>query len=308
MTAVTVPARPLHIALIDTSRITRDLITAGLRDTFSMYSAANLDEATTLLRTHHIDIAIIDTQLPSAQRNQLLTRIRTHFPHIKIALMTGQDMLHTIDTAQQNDIETIFTKSVPYNFDEITTFLRAVATQNIFGLQRYMGASYRQLKTYTLRSSADLEPIEKDIAHTVATFHRYHVFIEILLDEILTNAMYHAPVDTNGRKKYGRNTPITLEEHEYVQIRLGRDDEKYGISVLDNSGRLSKQQVIYRLRRQMKREGVFDENGRGLFLSWSFADRLIFNIRKNTATEVIAINYYDTVEKSVKPLYVNEIE
>ncbi len=299
---------PAQILLLDTSAVTRDMLAYGLKKEFSVKAVDNAPHALEALSNHRFDIAILDVNTDRDQRKTLLREIRNLYPKTTVALMTDQDIDHTIDIAQKENIANILTKGIPLNFNELYTYLHAVATREIFGLQRYMRKDYQLIKTYTLQRSDELEWIERDIAERVASFHRYHVFIEILLDEIMTNALYHAPADATGKEKYKRNAPVILDDEEYVRVCFGRDGEKYAVSVLDKSGRLTKEQVLQRFKRHMHKEGLFDESGRGLFLSWSFSDRLFFNIEKEVATEIIAMNFYDQTQKTVKPLYVNEIQ
>jgi len=83
--------------------------------------------------------------------------------------------------------------------------------------------------------------------------------------------------------------------------------EKYGVSVLDTSGKLTKETVLYKIDRHIHGEGLMDEDGRGLHMSRIYSDRLIINIKKNVATEAIFLNYLTDKYKGFKPLYINEI-
>jgi hypothetical protein len=92
-----------------------------------------------------------------------------------------------------------------------------------------------------------------------------------------------------------------------VEIILGRDSEKYGVAVIDTSGKLNKQHVLFRIDRHIHGEGLLDENGRGLHMSRMYSDRLIINIKRNVTTEAIFINYLTEKYKGFKPLNINEI-
>ena len=48
-------------------------------------------------------------------------------------------------------------------------------------------------------------------------------------------------------------------------------------------------------------------DGRGLFLTRSFSDRFIINIRPKEKTEIIVLNHFDSAEENNKPLYINEV-
>ena len=92
-----------------------------------------------------------------------------------------------------------------------------------------------------------------------------------------------------------------------MHLECGYDAEKYGIAVIDNMGRLTKDTVLYKIERQMSGEGVLDDSGRGLHMSRLFSDRLIINIAPKIKTEVILINYFSHKYRGYKPLYINEL-
>ncbi|MDD5675534.1 MAG: ATP-binding protein, partial [Chitinivibrionales bacterium] len=160
---------------------------------------------------------------------------------------------------------------------------------------------------YTVKSTSQIGAVQDAIIKKIAEFHKPDLFVRILLEELITNAVYHAPVDGNGQEKYSKLSAVTLEEREAVKITLGNDAEKYGVAVLDTSGKLTKEQVLFWLDRHIHGEGIMDEHGRGLHMSRMYADRLIINIKKDAATEVIVLNYLDEKYKGYKPLYINEI-
>jgi hypothetical protein len=158
-----------------------------------------------------------------------------------------------------------------------------------------------------VRGSEDIVRTEDDVVLRLTAFHHPEPFVQILLEELITNAVYHAPVDGSGHEKYVKHAPVVLEESEAVAVTLARDSEKFGVSVLDRSGRLTREQVLYRLDRHVSAEGVLDDSGRGLHMSRLYADRLIINIRPGVATEVIFLVYYERKFVGFKPLYINEV-
>ena len=100
---------------------------------------------------------------------------------------------------------------------------------------------------------------------------------------------------------------MTLDEAEAVKIFVGRDSEKYGVSVMDTSGNLTKKNALFKIDRHIHGEGLLDEDGRGLHMSRIYSDRFIINIKKDVATEAIFMNYLGEKYKGFKPLYINEI-
>ena len=209
--------------------------------------------------------------------------------------------------AKENDISNIISKSTPFNFDEFNSIVKNLVTERIFGLENYMLPDFTVIGEYTITNSNQINDVEETIIKIISKFHKAEPFINILLEELITNAVYHAPVDGSGKEKYLKHSEVVLDDTEAVLVTVGRDAEKYGVSVLDTSGKLTKRQVLYKIDRHVHGEGLLDEDGRGLHMSRIYSDRLIINIKKNIATEAIFMNYLDDKYKGYKPLHINEI-
>jgi len=296
-----------NVLIVDDEAIMRGMLEIELEEQYEVFTAGNASQALDILKNNSIDLVISDINMPGMKGYELISIVRTEYPHTKVALITGYNVDDYVRMAKEKNISNIISKSTPFNFDEFASIVNGLVTEQIFGLERYMLPDFTVMKDYVLNSSTQITDVEKEILELISTFHRPQLFVQILLEEIITNAIYHAPVDGTGKEKYKKHSQVVLEDAEEVEILVGKDSEKYGVSVLDPSGRLTKEQVLFRLDRHIHGEGLLDENGRGLHMSRMYADRLIINIRRHTATEVIFINYFDEKYKGSKPLYINEI-
>ncbi|GBU22348.1 hypothetical protein R80B4_02256 [Fibrobacteres bacterium R8-0-B4] len=90
-------------------------------------------------------------------------------------------------------------------------------------------------------------------------------------------------------------------------MEFGYDSDKYGVSVLDKRGALTRETVLSKMERQIKGEGDMDDSGRGLHMCRLFADRLMVNIERGKRTEIIVFNYLNGKYSGYKPLYINEV-
>jgi CheY-like chemotaxis protein len=296
-----------RVLIVDDEAIIRGMLEAQLRDRYTVFMAENAAAAFEVLKREQVDLVISDINMPGMKGYDLLNRVRELYPAIRTALITAYNTDDYVRMAKVHNISNIIPKSTPFNFDEFDALVHGLVTQNIFGLSRRLRPQGRIAGEYLIRGSADIVPTEQAVLAAISAFHRPEPFVQILLEELITNAVYHAPVDAEGRAKYQKHSPVSLQESESVSVTLGVDDEKYGVSVSDRSGRLTKEQVLFRLDRHINAEGVLDESGRGLHMSRLYADRLIINIKRGVATEVIFLIY--TTEKYVgfKPLYINEL-
>jgi anti-sigma regulatory factor (Ser/Thr protein kinase) len=245
--------------------------------------------------------------MPGIKGYELVSQIKKRFPATKTALITAYNVNDYVRMAKEYDISNIISKSTPFNFDEFNAIVKNLVTENIFGLQNYMLPDFKVLGEYTILSSDEISAVEDCVIDLVTHFHKAEPFVNILLEELITNAVYHAPVDANGKEKYIKHSRVVLDESEAVKVYVAKDSEKYGVSVMDTSGKLTKHQALYKMDRQIHGEGLLDEDGRGLHMSRIYSDRFILNIKKDMATEAIFMNYLDTKYRGFKPLYINEI-
>ena len=295
------------ILVVDDEAIIRGMLEVELEDRYQVYTAADSGEALDILRNEEIDLVISDINMPDMKGYELLKKARETRPGIKTALITAYNTDDYIRLAKENGISNIIPKSTPFNFDEFNSIVHGLVTEGVFGLANYLLSDFQVRGEHSVRSSREIARVEQQILEELKAFCEPEPFVQILLEELITNAVYHAPVDQNGKEKYEKHSDVDLEEEEAVKITVGVDSEKYGVSVTDTSGKLTKEQVLYRIDRHLHAEGVLDENGRGLHMSRLYADRLIINIKPNVATEVIFINYFIKKYQGYKPLYINEL-
>ena len=295
------------VLLVDDDPIIRGMLQIELEERYVTYTAESAERALEVAGNHSIDLIISDINMPGTSGYELLAQVRLKNPRTKTALITGYDVDNYIRLAKQHNISNIIPKSTPFNFDEFNAVVQNLVTEQIFGLSRYMLPDMVLVQTFKVLGSADIRPVQDSILREISRFHVPDVQVRVLLEELITNAIYHAPVDKDGNKKYEKLSPVVLEAAERVEISVAHDNEKYGVAVLDSSGKLTKDRVLYAIDRHICGEGLLDENGRGLHISRIYADRLIVNIDRNKKTEVIFMNYFDEKYKSSKPLYINEI-
>lgn len=295
------------VLIVDDEAIIRGMLEIELADRYTVLTAENGRAALELLEYETVDLVISDINMPGMKGYDLLNIVRERYPSIKTALITAYNTDDYIRMAKEHGISNIIPKSTPFNFDEFDAMVDGLVTERIFGLERYLQPEHTILSTYTLRSSDAIPATEDDIMKRIGEHHRVEPYVQILLEELITNAVYHAPVDGSGKEKYQKHSAVELQEGEEVTVTLGYDDEKFGVSVLDKSGLLTKDQVLYRLDRHISAEGVLDENGRGLHMSRLYADRLIINIKREVTTEVIFLVYTEKKYIGFKPLYINEL-
>lgn len=119
--------------------------------------------------------------------------------------------------------------------------------------------------------------------------------IAVVADELMVNALYHAPVDRDGREKYRDKSPREMSQIQgldAIQIQYGCSGKYFGVAVRDGAGSLTRAKILeYSLRAAhgAKIEDKKSGAGLGLVSVMKSVSKLIFNLHPGNSTEVIAI-------------------
>ena len=295
------------ILIVDDEHGVRGLLAEYLAKSYDVVCAGNGVEALALLADRRVDLVISDIAMPEMDGIELLSTVRKRHPGTKYALLTGHDINHYIKADKKEYIANIIPKTAPFNFAELEAIVHGLITGEIFGLSRYLLRGGTPFAQYRITSMDDGRTVREELVARIEERFGDARDMRLVLDEIITNAIMHAPATADGSDKYRRISEITLQPEEYVEVECGFDKEKYGVSIIDRKGRLKKETVLHKMERHISGAGVLDESGRGIHLSRLFADRLVINIDPGRKTEVIVMNYLTPSYRGHKPLYINEL-
>ncbi|MBD3422754.1 MAG: response regulator [Chitinivibrionales bacterium] len=298
-----------HILFVDDNKNIRTLMRDFFRmRNYAVSTAGDAREALEKCRNEPFDMVISDINMPGMKGHALLKEVRALLPRARTMLMTSYAIDDYITVAKRFHISSIIPKTVPINFKELQALVDGILTGKIFGLQRYLLDDGEMSETYCIRSSVEARRTRDEIVELFISRCGTAGDMKLVLDEAITNAIYHAPQLDNGERKYRELSDVTLTENEYVYVECGRDSEKYGVAVCDMQGNLNKGTVLERFERHITGRGIMDESGRGIHMSRVFADTMVININPGVRTEVILLNYLSRKYKGYKPIYINELD
>jgi anti-sigma regulatory factor (Ser/Thr protein kinase) len=177
-----------------------------------------------------------------------------------------------------------------------------------FGLERYMDPLCK-LNQLVVRSSDDIMvafgTLQKFL-HRNKIEHANDLLTAVI--EALTNAVYHVAKLPDGSLKYEKGQKIErLEEAEYVYVYFGQDLESIGIAIVDQGGRMTAEEILYWLERNISGAGLMDTHGRGVYLMHRLVDRVLINIAPGQRTEIIILDYFNRTPNLNKPIYINQL-
>ena len=295
-----------RILVVDDDSTIRAMLTEFLSERYSVTSVSSGLAALDVLETQKFDLVLSDINMPGINGFETVRRIRArHGVAQKIALITDYSVDSYIKMALDENITNIIVKNAPFQVDELYRTVDNLLTgRRVFGIENYLLPDTK-IEKFRIRSSEEIEAVREKLIEMVASTSlfasRAHT-IRMIFEEISSNALYHA----YGYKKFER---VQLLDNQVVEVYFGKDERKLGFSVLDHSGNLTKEIVLRKILRAMSQDGILDTDGRGLFLTRSFSDRFIINIRPREKTEIIVINHFDSKDDEGvnKPLYINEM-
>lgn len=301
------------ILVVDDEAEMRQMIVDYLRDieNYDVSSAKDGADALVQLEKQGFDLILSDINMPGMKGFDLFKIVREKYPSIKRVLITAYNVEDYLELALKHDIGNIFVKTAPFNFQEMSTAIRNLLSNNIFGLDRYFktGAQHHR---FVIKNAHLLDNHARVIAELIDDVKRAKR-LEVVIVELLTNAIFYGARQESPERKDEWDVHCELPDDKAIVVTVTRDEESYGISVCDEGGRLKKTDVLYWMNRQISRDekglpvGIFDMHGRGLFIARRYIDRLIVNVQPGVRTEVVIINYYNKTFYGYKPLYINEI-
>jgi hypothetical protein len=108
---------------------------------------------------------------------------------------------------------------------------------------------------------------------------------ELIVDEMLENALYSAPRDSADRPLFAKGTVRRLLPDEKISLRCAFDGEELFLEISDSWGKLSPETVELFLSMNLHDiDPGSGRAGRGLFIMWKFLDYFYVNINPDVET------------------------
>ena len=256
------------------------------------------------------DLVLLDINTARQAEADLIALIQGASATTRVALITDLHMEQYLHLLLRWAIYNVFAKAPSYDTDEMrrmVTYLLDPA--QAFGLHRYLASSCQTFSTAIQDRRQKKHVVEQIIDYFSTLDHTAHDLndVRLLLEETINNALYHGFQDQAGKKKYHVATFVSLEPHESIAIEYGSDDRSFGFTVTDSGGLLTPHVIVEKLRRQVDREGLLDESGRGIYLSHALADKFIVNIERQKRTQTVIIFFARQINP-YKSLHIHYVE
>jgi CRP-like cAMP-binding protein len=232
-------------------------------------------------------------------------------------LLTTKDVQGNLDILRSHrNIEHIISRDAEdrnATVRYVLTALGKILNKDIFGLEKYLSWGV-EIQKRTVAKSNQRETLREEMCQYFKKMGIRATVLErvnTVSEEMLMNAIYDAPVDTQGKSVFNhvsRKNEVELDTHQQSQLSYASDGVLLAISVKDPFGALSKETIIdYLISCYSGTAGSMNTQkggaGRGLHQIIENADLTIFNVKKGIRTEVICLFNIDGQKREAQPSF-----
>jgi len=193
----------------------------------------------------------------------------------------------------------LLAKNPEVDGDELLVTIQKILKNDIFGLGKYFPWGTAVVKR-TMCRSTEKETLIDDVRAFASNASIQTRMVEMfctVADELLTNAIYNAPVDEHRAPRFAhlpRTHEVVLGDGERVAIEMQCDGRRLGIAVDDPFGSLSAEKVLDYLAKCFRRgEDQVDQKaggaGLGLYYVFEALSHFVVNVAKGQRTEMIGL-------------------
>lgn len=297
--------RPQLLVLVPNRKNQRAVLQALASTGCNLERAHDLEDARLLTSARDFDAVVIDYGLPDPAQWQQQREAYNAFLHelegasappvIILSNRREGAELHQLFTAAS--VSHLIGKRQPLELDELIVTVAKITRRDIFGLDKYLAFGVVP-RIHTVRSSRERDGLLAELAQfarELGVRRRLMTVLSSVADELLTNAIYNAPVDDAGTHLYAsrqRNEAVELDEDSACRFEYACDGRHIILSVRDPFGSLKPSTVIDYLARCYAMGNDQIENkeggaGMGFFFILESLNRFVINISPGHATEMI---------------------
>ncbi len=276
--------------------VTRDtgLKRAIKRLTTATGATADFVTDTTQSATRAVDIAIYDAREEMPDRRFLAQLPRSAR---LLYIVRGDDLVKYVGLFEDTRATSLFCHDEQFDDDEFISSATKALRGELFGLQKYFPWGVTTFSMLLKSYPEKVRGIEIMMRYAQAAGVRGPVRdrIQLVADELMMNALYHAPTDASGQelfRGYTLKQLAALPEVSPIQVQYGCSGRYFGIAVRDGGGSLQRDRALsYLVRAQTGAQIEQKTSGAGLGLVSVLrsVSKLIFNLAPGYSTEVIAL-------------------
>jgi hypothetical protein len=267
-------------------------------------SVATEDALKEQIEMDGFDLLMVNFDPPLANQQtwrDIFDKLSDRFPKTKLVLHVTQRTEDYLPLMQERRFlrNLIAKNEAPLEAEELIRTSEKILRGDIFGLDKYLlwGVEPYRVSIDDSRMKPQYVRQVSEYAARLGCNPRTIEMVETIVDEVVTNAIYNAPRDVEGKPKYAhlnRREPVTLGIPEKAELQFACDGDYIAVAQCDPFGALTQDTVIAYLNRCLVKgpeqvEAKSGGAGIGLYRVFQSLSKFIINIQPGKRTEVIAL-------------------
>ncbi len=244
------------------------------------------------------DLVTLDAQTVSAeQTDAVFDRFRTQHAHGKLIVRVPSSERHDVMRWFERGAQHLICRDEPHAEADVISAARKLLWGGASGPECYLreGAQTWSLSLVHSRDKALAFQLCRDLGPQLGLGKRKREALETIAEEFITNALYNAPVDETGTRRFAhlnRKAEVSLDTGHVIRVVLASDGDRVAISVTDPFGSLRADTVPSYLSKCFQR-GEDQVNskaggaGLGLYFVYQSVSHLAVNIVPGRSTEML---------------------
>lgn len=238
----------------------------------------------------------VDLRSPSAPKLKDVEKI---FPDVRLICIVGvQDFGQMVECLKNNRCGSVITYDDHFEPEDFIITVTKLLHGQVFGLQKYFpwGVTLYNMEIGSYEDKVKALDVLNAYAELAGARGPVRDRMALVAEELIINAMYHAPVDENGKPLYrhmARKELAKLTFDKKVKVACASNGQHFAVAVRDAYGTLDKDVVVKFLSKGTSKslEPEQRESGAGLGLVTALknANKLVFNMAPGAGAEVIAL-------------------
>jgi hypothetical protein len=246
----------------------------------------------------------IDLRGPNPPR---LKDLDQFFPEVRIICIVGaQDFGQMVECLRSPRCGSVITYDEKFEPEDFIVTVTKLLHGQVFGLQKYFpwGVTLYNMEIAGYEEKVKALDVLNAYAELAGARGPVRDRMALVAEELIINAMYHAPTDDNGKPLYQHLPRKDLAGKTFdraVKVACASNGQLFAVAVRDQYGSLDKDTVIKFLskgtQKSLTPETKESGAGLGLVTALKNANKLVFNLAPGSGSEVIALFDLDLLAK-----------
>ncbi|HXU70304.1 MAG TPA: hypothetical protein VN947_13300 [Polyangia bacterium] len=246
----------------------------------------------------------VDLRSTTAPKMKDLEKV---FPEVRlIAIVGGQDFGQMVEAVRSPRCSSVITYDEKFEPEDFIVTVTKLLHGQVFGLQKYFpwGVTLYNMEIAGYEEKVKAIDVLNAYAELAGARGPVRDRMALVAEELMINAMYHAPVDDDGKPLYQHLPRKEMSGKTFdrgVKVACASNGQLFAVAVRDQYGSLDKETVVKFLSKGTQKSLTPEQKesgaGLGLVTALKNANKLVFNLAPGMGTEVIALFDLDLLAK-----------